>query len=111
MPKHKHIHQAVMCSVRSHPLYTHKLSKKLDKVMASPASVSTVDYDYKFLTEPDDALLCRICSKVAKDPKQHVEGDCGMLFCRECIENWGNDANCRMEHPNYVEDPRSKLHT
>ena len=75
-------------------------------------SSSSVDYDYKFLTEPNDALTCRICLKVAKDPMQHVDGDCGMLFCRECIEKWGVDKscpNCRMEHPNIFEDARSKL--
>ena len=32
--------------------------------MSSP--VSTVDYDYKFITEPDDALKCLICHEVAK---------------------------------------------
>ena len=80
--------------------------------MTSPANASTVDYEYKFFSGPDDALICRTCLKVARDPRQHVEGDCGMLFCSECIENWGNDKpcpNCRMEHPNYVEDPKSKL--
>ncbi len=80
--------------------------------MASPATTSTVDYEYKFLTEPDDALTCRICLKVARDPRQHVDGDCGMLFCRKCIENWGmkkSCPNCRMKHPNYAGDPRSKL--
>ena len=69
-----------------------------------------LEYEYKFLTEPD--LTCRICLKVARDPRQHVEGDCGMLFSSECIETWGMDKpcpNCRMEHPNYAEDPRSKL--
>ncbi len=71
-----------------------------------------LEYDYKFLTEPDNALTCRICLKVARDPRQYVDGDCGMLFCRECIEKWGMKKacpNCRMEHPNYAEDPRSKL--
>ncbi len=71
-----------------------------------------LEFDYKFLTEPDDALTCRICLNVARDPSQHVEGDCGVLFCRECIETWGMDKpcpNCRMEHPKIFEDARSKL--
>ena len=73
------------------------------------ASNSTKDYDYKFITEPDDALKCLICLSVAKDPHQH--GKCGRLFCKECIDKNGEGKPCpycRMEHPQYFEDTRSK---
>ena len=73
------------------------------------ASRSTKDYEYKFTSEPDDALKCLICLSVAKDPWQH--GKCGRLFCRECIDKYGEDnpcPNCRVEKPQYFEDARSK---
>ena len=73
------------------------------------ASNSTKDYDYKFITEPDDDLKCLICLSVAKDPWQH--GKCGILLCKECIDKNGKRKpcpNCRMEQPLYFEDTRSK---
>ena len=72
------------------------------------ASNSTKHYDYKFITEPDD-LKCLICMSVAKDPRQH--GKCGRLFCKECIDKYGEGnpcPNCRMKKPQYFEDARSK---
>ena len=75
------------------------------------ASNSTKDYDYKFITEPDDDLKCLICSSVAKNPRQHGHGECGRLFCKECIDHNGESKpcpNCRMEQPQYFEDTRGK---
>ncbi len=67
--------------------------------------------DYKFLTEPDDALKCLICyAAVARDPKQHE--DCGMLFCGKCLEKYGVRRHCpycRMKQPLYFKDNRSEL--
>ena len=79
----------------------------LDREMSSPAN-STVDYDYKFITEPEDDLKCLICHGVAQQPKQHES--CGKLFCEKCIEKYGIDKpcpTCRMEQPLYFKDSRS----
>jgi len=33
-----------------------------------------------------DYLLCQICYKVSRDPKECDY--CNKLFCKKCIENW-----------------------
>ncbi len=69
-----------------------------------------LEYDYKFLTEPDDALTCRICLKVAEESIQHE--DCGKLFCEKCIWKYGVRKPCpycRMEQPSYFRDNKSEL--
>lgn len=70
---------------------------------------SNIDRVYEFIAEPDDALTCRICLEVARDPWQH--GECGMLFCEQCIKKYGRDKacpHCRMERPQYFKDNKSK---
>ncbi len=69
------------------------------------------DHDgmYNFITEPEDDKKCSICLKVASDPWQDEE--CGKLFCRKCIEQYGMDKpcpSCEKEKPQYYEDKRSK---
>ena len=62
-----------------------------------------------FIYEPDDALLCQICTDVADDPKQHEK--CGRLFCKKCLEEYGKGKpcpNCRTLWPKYFTDARSK---
>ena len=66
-------------------------------------------YECNFVSEPNDALKCLICLAVARDPWQH--GRCGRLFCEECLDRYGREnscPNCRMEHPQYMEDARGK---
>ena len=66
--------------------------------------------NYKFLSEPTDALKCLICLDVAEEPWQHSK--CGRLFCEKCLNNYGRDkpcSNCRMEKPQYFEDSRSEF--
>ena len=61
-----------------------------------------------FLTEPDDDLKCLICLGVARDPLQHEE--CGRLFCKWCIEEYGRDKpcpHCRDQHSSYYVDKKS----
>ncbi len=73
--------------------------------MASSTSGSN---KYHFLAEPDSALLCVICSKVAEEPWQH--GKCGRLFCKECLKKNGRDKPCpccKMQ-PQYFEDNKSE---
>ena len=75
------------------------------------ASNSSSSLHYKFITEPDDDLLCMICNAVAKDPWQH--GECGRLLCCKCLEEYdGNKPcpNCKMEQPQYFQDSRSKFY-
>ena len=66
-------------------------------------------YDYEFVTEPDDSLICSICLEVAKEPKQEVV--CGKLFCNECVEKNGNNPcpSCKTKQPQYFNDKRSKI--
>ncbi len=70
---------------------------------------STIRSSYKFVTEPPDELLCLICLEVANDPLQHEA--CGKLFCKECIDELGEDEpcpNCREDQSSYYQDKRSK---
>ena len=75
-----------------------------------PASPSHWLASYNFITEPEEDLNCSICLKVARRyPWQHEE--CGKLFCRKCIEQYGIDKpcpSCEKEKPRYFEDKRSK---
>ena len=65
-------------------------------------------YDYVFVTEPNDSLICSICLKLAKEPKQEVV--CGKLFCNQCVEKKGNNTcpSCKTKQPQYFSDKRSK---
>ena len=78
----------------------------------SPSSTTGVVspvYKPVFVADPDDGLKCLICWEVAVDPWQH--GKCGRLFCKECIDKYGEDKpcpNCRMNQPQYFEDNKSK---
>jgi hypothetical protein len=69
--------------------------------------------EYKFTTQPPDALKCLICiSDVAQDPWQHDK--CGKLFCNLCLERYGKHQacpNCREEIPGYFEDTRGTAST
>ena len=78
--------------------------------MASNTSGDT--YKYKFVSEPDDAHKCLICLDVAEEPWQH--GECGRLFCKECLDRYGRDkycSYCKMEQPQYFPDNKSELAT
>ena len=69
----------------------------------------TVDPKYKFVTEPEDDLICVICLEVAEEPWQH--GECGRLICKACLEKLGEDKpcpNCRKERAQFFQDNRSK---
>ena len=73
--------------------------------MASNSSSSI----YQYVGEPPSGLKCVICLEVAEDPRQHEK--CGRLLCKECLEKLGEEEpcpNCRMEHPKYFEDSKSK---
>ena len=65
---------------------------------------------YKFVSEPDESVKCSICLEVAVAPKQ--EGECGKLFCSECIEKNKSKhcSNCRTVSPMYFKDKRSKIY-
>ena len=42
-------------------------------------------YDYHFVSEPPDRVLCRICHLPSRNPYQSV--CCGYLFCKSCLDN------------------------
>ena len=70
-------------------------------------------FDYRFITQPKDTLDCHICLRVVRgQPKQHGgTGGCGDLFCKECIEKYGDQPcpSCGGEEPVYYGDVRSKF--
>ena len=73
---------------------------------------NVTDSKYKFVSEPEDDLLCLVCLEVAEEPWQHA--DCGRLLCKKCLDTLGKDKpcpNCREEEPQYFNDSRSKLLT
>ena len=66
-------------------------------------------YKFKFLSEPDEALKCQICLKVAEEALQH--GDCGRLFCKKCLSTLEKDQpcpSCKMAEPQFFKDSRSE---
>ena len=71
--------------------------------------MASMTREYKFVSEPDDVLKCAICLEIARDPHQHEE--CGRLFCKECIENYGRAKpcpHCRIWGSQYFRDNRSE---
>jgi late competence protein required for DNA uptake (superfamily II DNA/RNA helicase) len=62
-----------------------------------------------FVAEHAISLHCVICSNVAEDARQHER--CGRLFCKECLEEYGNEKpcpHCGEEQPQYFADKKSK---
>jgi len=59
---------------------------------AKKSEMAAASYDYDFVGQPSDDLVCPICQSVAKHPLQH--GGCGKLFCKQCLEEYGRDKPC-----------------
>ncbi|XP_065901407.1 TNF receptor-associated factor 4-like [Dysidea avara] len=50
-------------------------------------------YEYRFVNDPPDALLCKICHHPCKEP--YLSGCCGHNFCKTCLEAARRNAtNC-----------------
>ena len=55
--------------------------------MASHTVVQYGGYDYEFVEEVPEELVCStICTKVLRDP--HLTDCCGQHFCNSCLEHW-----------------------
>ena len=70
---------------------------------------NTPQAKYKFVSEPEDDLLCLICLEVAEEPWQHVQ--CGRLLCKECLDQLGHEnpcPKCKKAMPQFFQDKRSK---
>ena len=70
--------------------------------MASRTGVQYRGYDYEFVEEVPEELVCSaICTKVLRDP--HLTDCCGQHFCNSCLQRWfkrqGKQVcpHCRME--------------
>ena len=68
-------------------------------------------YDCKFVDPTPDALVCLICTFVARDPQQTV--CCGKVYCKDCLVGLSRYSNkcphCREEFESFP-DKRSKKH-
>ena len=66
-------------------------------------------YSCKFVTEPPDSYICKICNKVAKDPQQM--DCCGKVYCGLCLTEHMKHSNkcpqCRKESSSF-NDKRGK---
>ena len=63
---------------------------------------------YKFVSEPEEDLVCLMCREVAEEPWQH--GKCGKLLCKKCLHLYGKDKpcpNCTVKSQ-YFPDNKSK---
>ena len=71
--------------------------------------MDTPTQDYKFVSELPASMKCVICSRAARNPKQHEE--CGKLFCKACLDNYGSDScpSCKKKGSQYFNDRKSKL--
>ena len=68
-------------------------------------------YDCDFLEPPPDALLCLICTFVAREPMQM--DCCGRVYCKHCLtENRKRSVicpQCRRQGNGFI-DRKSKTH-
>ena len=48
-------------------------------------------YDYEFVSNPPDELICSICLSVLRDP--NLTSCCGNHFCQSCISRIKNERN------------------
>ena len=77
--------------------------------MASHTGVQYGGYDYDFVEEVPEELVCStICTKVLRDP--HLTACCGQHFCNSCLEHWfkrqGKQVcpHCRKERFSHILD-------
>ena len=42
-------------------------------------------YDYDFVSQPPDRLICKICHLSSRDP--YLSVCCGHVFCKSCLDN------------------------
>ena len=75
--------------------------------MASHTGVQYGGYDYDFVEEVPEQLVCStICTKVLRDP--HLTDCCGQHFCNSCLQHWfkrqGKQVcpHCRMENFTHI---------
>jgi len=64
-------------------------------------------YEYSFLSEIPDSLLCLVCLDVAKEAYQHEE--CGRVFCKSCYDRFTDTRcpNCKISSGAYFADKLS----
>ena len=66
-------------------------------------------HDLEFVNEPPDALVCLICTLVARDP--HQMDCCGRVYCQLCLSEHKKHSDlcpqCR-KTGNSFEDKRGK---
>ena len=81
----------------------------IPQIMAMNNSPSKTDYNghsYDFVGRIPDELICKLCSKVLRDPKQVV--CCGQHYCQACIEHRITTnfscPNCRTPNFNHFRD-------
>ena len=65
-------------------------STKLSLTMAS-SGPSLKGYDCQFVNPTPSALICPICTRVARDPQQAL--CCGKIYCRGCVEEAKTNSN------------------
>lgn len=60
--------------------------KSFEAVLKKKFGKFEMGYDLKrFVKQVDDELICPICDKVVKNPRQTP---CEHIFCSNCIETW-----------------------
>ena len=81
--------------------------------MASHTGVQYGGYDYEFVEEIPEQLVCSaICTKVLRDP--HLTDCCGQHFCNSCLQHWfkrqGKQVcpHCRNENFTHILDKSVK---
>ena len=64
-----------------------------DGAVASRTRTKPADggYDYEFVSNPPDELICPICLSVLRDP--NLTSCCGNHFCQPCISRIKNEKN------------------
>ena len=64
-------------------------------------------YNCSFLEEPDQTLLCLICSRVLREPE--LTDCCGNHYCASCLKRWlNNSPSCPLCRENNFSTLRDK---
>ena len=68
-------------------------------------------YSCKFVSEPPESYICKICTSVAKDPQQM--DCCGKVYCGLCLTEHKKHSNkcpqCREEGNSFSDKRGEKL--
>ena len=89
-------------------LFTQSLVTHRSKSLSVPRWITRQHQgiEYKFISQPDEDLLCQKCNEIVNEP--HQMKCCSSLFCKSCISDSEFQNGCCKEPGRSTPDGRSK---